>query len=360
MVNKYKICKENIIDSTDDIVDNKNFFKKLKNKIGVTLLVSIGVIVIISSALLYFDKNKIDEELEHRIMTAEHMVTDDFHLINKPVTPTIIPTPTIAPTPSPTPLPTPSPTVAPTPTITFDLESRVASLVETSLGSKKERFLEAFTEEKKELFFKYGNLYGIDPYLVAALCMQESDLKTTARNETAIGIGQIKSLFIGYTVKAYNYETGQYDLEEITDEKRTDLESSIKIVTMLIQERINRYKNIQLSLQAYHFGESVSDVIVGKYYEERGLEKSLLEINYYDIKLIIDDAHDNPSKYMDEWHEPTYGDKHYLKRVQDYVIGRYTYYNCDGFKIILDLETGNIVDKINLNEIKDEIKKTIK
>ena len=108
------------------------------------------------------------------------------------------------------------------------------------------------------LFEKYANRYGLDKNLLIAVAAQEScgDHYGNIGNGSAEGIMQIeKSVHIGSTVTAYNFETGEIDSITVTEENLKDLETNIQIGAMILRNCMeNNDYNIPLSLQTYNFG----------------------------------------------------------------------------------------------------------
>ena len=110
----------------------------------------------------------------------------------------------------------------------------------------------------EDLFQKYGDMYGIDANLLMAIAAQEScgDHYNNLDNGPAEGIMQIeKSVHIGYTVSAYNFETGEVETIRVTREDLQDLETNIKIGAMILRTSIeNSNYNIPLGIQTYNLG----------------------------------------------------------------------------------------------------------
>ena len=109
-----------------------------------------------------------------------------------------------------------------------------------------------------DIFEKYGKRFGIDKELIRAMAAQEGygDHERCIDVGPAEGIMQIeKSVWLGETVTAYNFETQQYESVEITLDKLQDLDSCIMIGTMICQKNLhNNSCNIPLTLQSYNFG----------------------------------------------------------------------------------------------------------
>ena len=109
-------------------------------------------------------------------------------------------------------------------------------------------------------------MFGIDPNLLMAIAAQESsgDHYGNLEKGCAAGIMQIeKAVHIGHTVSAYNFETGKVETISVTSDKLQDLETNIKIGTMIARTSIEDSNyNIPLGLQTYNFGPgSISNVL---------------------------------------------------------------------------------------------------
>ena len=110
----------------------------------------------------------------------------------------------------------------------------------------------------EDIFEKYAKQYGLDKKLVIALAAQESSGEHYGNidNGCAEGIMQVeKSVHIGTTITAYNFNTGEKDSIDVTAENLKDLDTNIKVGCMILRNCIeqNDY-NIPLSLQTYNFG----------------------------------------------------------------------------------------------------------
>ena len=99
----------------------------------------------------------------------------------------------------------------------------------------------AKTRRYKNIFNTYGNIYGIDPNLLIAQATQESGGDISVNfNQPDIGIMQIEwKVWIGDKISAYNYKTRKFDTVKITKDNLCDLDSHIKIATMILQSNIN-------------------------------------------------------------------------------------------------------------------------
>lgn len=120
---------------------------------------------------------------------------------------------------------------------------------------------EAINNAKRyeNLFAKYAHRYGMDKNLLMAMAAQEGGglhEENLRSGLPAAGIMQIeKAVFIGERIQAYNFETGKMDYITVTPELLNDVESNIKIGTMILRDCIeNSNYNIPLSTQTYNMG----------------------------------------------------------------------------------------------------------
>lgn len=144
---------------------------------------------------------------------------------------------------------------------------------------------DSFTNAKRyeDLFIKYGEMYGVDPALLMAMAAQESsgDHYGHLSGGAAMGIMQIeKSVWLGHSVSTYNFETGETDKISITQDKLEDLETNIKIGTIILRNNLeqNNY-NIALSLQSYNFGPGNMSKVIGNCSDSTGITRSDLRNN---------------------------------------------------------------------------------
>ena len=130
----------------------------------------------------------------------------------------------------------------------------------------------------EDLFEKYANRYGLDKDLLIALAAQESSGNhyENIDNGPAEGIMQIeKSVHIGSTVSAYNFETGEIDQITVTEENLKDLETNIQIGSMILRDCIeNNNYNIPLSLQTYNFGYGNMDKVLAICSETENVDRN--------------------------------------------------------------------------------------
>lgn len=127
----------------------------------------------------------------------------------------------------------------------------------------------------EDIFEKYATIYGLDKNLLMAIAAQESsgDHYNHIDKYSAEGIMQIeKSVYIGHTLHAYNFETGEVESLKITNDNLKDLETNIKAGAMIYQNYLEHCNyNIPLALQEYNFGPGNMNTILGNdrnYYED--------------------------------------------------------------------------------------------
>lgn len=109
-----------------------------------------------------------------------------------------------------------------------------------------------------DIFQKYANMYGLDARLLKAIAAQESGGNHYGNlgNGPAEGIMQIeKSVHIGETVSAYNFETKEMDYVEITEENLQDIDFNIRVAAIDLRNAMESFNyNIPQGTQAYNFG----------------------------------------------------------------------------------------------------------
>lgn len=169
-----------------------------------------------------------------------------------------------------------------------------------------------------ELFKAYGDQYGIDPNILAAICMQESSgINYSYRDDgtpyAAWGIMQIE-----YTheksFSQFGYDNyGTY----WTLEDRLDPGKSIAYAAYLLSESLYKYEcDYAKMLQAYNFGETVLNRIVDAKGADWLSERK------------------NAVKYVTGWDSDSYGDGEYIEHVLAYYYpGRIEYV---GAKVRMD------------------------
>lgn len=116
-------------------------------------------------------------------------------------------------------------------------------------------------------FKKYGEMFGVDPYILVAKAAQESggshtyedgSVKYAGPGAGAIGIMQIEHLSgsPARSVTAYNFQTKQEETFTATPEQLKDIDTNIKWGAMYIASLMPRANyNMLVALQAYNYGD---------------------------------------------------------------------------------------------------------
>lgn len=207
------------------------------------------------------------------------------------------------------------------------------------------------TSTKGQSFFKYGEQYGVDPYLLVAIALNESSLEhekvlpgSSNYNGYAYGIMQIEKTNIGGVISATNYVEDCVDSIEITGENLQDFDTNVKVGAMIFQGYIKKYSgNINIALQAYNYGYQVMDLLLEKYAKEINQDVSSVIKNQEDNGWMkyVKDMHDNPNNYI-SWNYKTYGNDNYINAVLSYYVGVCSKNVVDGNIIYTDLVSGKV------------------
>lgn len=136
----------------------------------------------------------------------------------------------------------------------FDFSKRVGQMLYTDLKIGEKVGTAAFMKlyQKFDLFEQYAEMYGVDPYIMLAIAMQES-----GGREDAEGGGMFQIAGTGArTVTAKNVITGQTDSFTIYNEQdRKNFEKSLRWATMYYASLVQMFDGDPLKgLQAYNFG----------------------------------------------------------------------------------------------------------
>ena len=197
--------------------------------------------------------------------------------------------------------------------------------------SVKDTYETSIPKELFDLIIKYSIRYGFDPFIFRALGTHESHLTHNIDpNNAAIGIYQIEKTNFGGSVTAFNYESNIIETVDINYNNVSDLEKNIQIGAMLFQRKLEKYGDLYIAIQSYNYGEAMMDHLINL----SGIEKP----TYEQMRLYIDDVHNNPRKYHPSWEYDTYGDNLYPQHVLQYHPGNITYYNIDGNIVLQDVD----------------------
>lgn len=173
------------------------------------------------------------------------------------------------------------------------------SIENFELGTKQ---MAKAVQKYSDIFYSAGRQYGIDPNILAAICMQESAGVNYSYREDgspypAWGIMQIE----------YTHEKAfaKFGLESTgvawTLKDRLDPEKAVPYAAYLLSESLHRYDGDYIKMiQAYNFGDVVLNRII-----------SAVGDGWLDERI-------NAAKYADNWKYNKYGDAKYAEHVLAY------------------------------------------
>ena len=157
-----------------------------------------------------------------------------------------------------------------------------------------------------DIFEKYANQYGVDKDLLIAMASQESSgehYNNLRDTKPAAGIMQIeKAVHIGHSVSAYNFNTGKVETVQVTQDKLNDVDTNIKIGTMILRGYIeNANYNIPLAIQTYNMGPGNMNKVLNTCSSNEKIEVSTMKNNPTNNKWLKYRSHINAgdSKYVE-------------------------------------------------------------
>ena len=173
------------------------------------------------------------------------------------------------------------------------------SMENIEIGTAK---LNSTVKSYADLFKAAGDRYGVDPNLLAAICMQESSGRNLSYRDDgteypAWGIMQIEKSNEQIFAKFGKDTTGV----EWTLSDRLDPEKSVAFAAHLISKALIRYDcDYMKMVQSYNFGEPVLNKIIDAVGDEWLDERK------------------NAKNYVDDWPYDSYGDAEYIEHVMRY------------------------------------------
>ncbi len=302
--------------------------------IGTISVVIVGTILVNAFIPTIDSKGQTNDQYEIEYVLGNDLPTDDEYEI-------IIETPTE------------TPPVEEEMNVDLTFEARLNSINPTGqfeVGSEvQDYFLMVLNDNEYmvSLFKKYGEMYGVDPYLLIAKAMQESSFNHNAclpgganYNGYGVGIMQHESPD-GREIVAHNYETGEDDVMYVTMDNAIDLEMNIKMGAMHFQKCIERNNgNVLIALQSYNYGQGMMNSILSTYAKTKNLTVDAVKMLYSDTAWLeqVNDAHNNAWRYIGDW-KGYYGDANYIKNVLKNFVGDKVCYKYNGETCIFDLNS---------------------
>lgn len=158
----------------------------------------------------------------------------------------------------------------------------------------------------KDIITRISKKYGIDPQIMLAIATQESGIHKTDENTPAIGLMQIeKSVWIGETITAFNYESNSNESVYITKETLENLEFNIQVACMHFQKCLKDSKyNLPIAIQMYNYGYGNLN---------KTLKMCYNNIDLRNVELIED------NEWLNYRENISAGDKLYLEHILSYI-----------------------------------------
>ncbi|MGM9935983.1 MAG: transglycosylase SLT domain-containing protein, partial [Candidatus Ornithomonoglobus sp.] len=185
-------------------------------------------------------------------------------------------------------------------------DHRGTSLDNFSIGTSK---VSAKVSQYNDIFKQAGDQFGIDPNILAAVCMQESggvnyQYRSDGSSYPAWGIMQIEYTNNGSFAKFGEDQTGC----AWTSEDRLDPSKAVPYAAYLLSEALYKYDcDYAKMLQSYNFGSTVLDRIIAAAGDNWLNERA------------------NAVSYVSNWSYSTYGDKEYVEHVLRYYCNNIDY-----------------------------------
>lgn len=136
-----------------------------------------------------------------------------------------------------------------------------------------------------DLIAKYSKMYGVDEEIMLALATQENGYNTQTDNLSAAGLMQLeKSVWLGNTITAFNYETANIDSITFDKNNINDLDTNIKGACMIYKSCMKYMNNNPiLATLCYNMGYGNVSYIVSKYAKECNISYDDVLNNYTDL-----------------------------------------------------------------------------
>ena len=238
-------------------VSRKNLFKK-------TIAIVTGATLITMSAFILKEKLDNNDNVDslsskEEVVMASPMVEDEL----------ISPEPTIKVTPTPTPTPVATPQVNDSSQKEEFNEGKINGIFRLDTGNEREteKYINMVNTYGDEVN-KYAKMYGLDPELVLAIGTLERGVHSTEVDyDGGLGLFQIQVAgpwsWVGETVRAYNFETHEYDKFVIDEESVRDISNNIQVGCMILQsELVSANYNVAEAVTAYNYGRTNMDKVL--------------------------------------------------------------------------------------------------
>lgn len=223
-----------------------------------------------------------------------------------------------------------------------------------NVGSNEDKYyVEQFLQSQEGTYVKkYSEIYGVDPYIIAAMCMQETSLDhygciPGGSRYSGYGVGMMQlECPSGEAITCYNYETGEHETDYITMENACNVETNIKLGCMIFQNSLkNNNGNILLAIQSHNYGQGMIDCLL---YDAYGDEYMMKKNEYDNVDWIdyVKKAHINPQLYVPNWEESKYGDDEYISHVLSHCPVTEAKYKFGAYEYTFDLANLKVTDMV--------------
>lgn len=226
------------------------------------------------------------------------------------------------------------------------------------------RLIKFLSNEYGKYAYEYGEQFGVDPYILVAMSMQEASLRPTASSGASYGLYQINIPSPGkeWEISATNVITGEVESEIVSSQTVKNPATNTKIAAMRFQNSLRKYhNNIYMAMQSHNFGDGALSFIIDKYADKIGSTSEEVMENYADVGWIEEvkqfsydpkgyitdedlvkfaDKHGSLMQYMKKnWPYKTYGHAKYIESVMSYYIGTTCKVSTEDQDIVMDLTT---------------------
>lgn len=189
-------------------------------------------------------------------------------------------------------------------------KENVAVTEALDLGSMNDSDKLLFVKENYgDIIEKYSKMYGLDSDLICAIATQERGVHSNTVDEGgAIGLMQVQvAVWNGSKVRAFNYETGEYETIKVTLDDLKDVDFNIKTGCAIFQNYLKQMQgNVVAATQTYNMGPGTMKKILSNYSSSSGKT----------VDEILNDTDD--LSWMDYRNSSYAGDPDYIEHVFRY------------------------------------------
>lgn len=239
-------------------------------------------------------------------------------------------------------------TTKPTEKATDATEKATESKTEVKMtvgGNGDDQVAKFLNTETGQYVYYYSDCYGVDPNIIASICMQETSLEHERccpggdrYSGYGVGICQLESPDGSLEVTAHNYKTGEDDTLVVSMENACDVETNIQIACAEAQNSLNNFNgNPLMAIQSHNYGKDMLNLVLNNSYSD---PQSIIN-DYSNISWIeyVQYAHANPGYYITNWEFDSYGDGDYVYHVLSHCPSKEISYIYNNQRINFRLDT---------------------